>query len=80
VKGRARAAGPTEWSPKDIFLKVRRCGLKYHHVSRRIRRMNRRMQSEIGERIADEAGRNWALSDFMLHNLGAKTSEIETEI
>lgn len=40
--------------------------------------MNKRMLNEIGARVADKVGRNWALSDFMLHNLGAKTSEIET--
>ena len=42
--------------------------------------MNRRMQSEIGERVADKVGRNWALSDFMLRNWSAKINEIETEI
>jgi hypothetical protein len=71
--------GPAGLSPKEIFLKVRRYGLKYHHISRRIRRVNKRMQSEIGERVADKVGRNWALSDFMFHNWNAKMSEIETE-
>jgi len=70
------AAGPAGLSPKEIFLKVRRYGLKYHHISRRIRRMNRRMLNEIGERVADKVGRNWALSDFMLRNWSAKTSEL----
>lgn len=68
--------GPAGLSPKEIFLKVRRYGLKYHHISRRIKRMNKRMQNEIGERVADKVGRNWALSDFMLRNLDVKTSEI----
>jgi len=72
--------GPAGLSPKEIFLKVRRYGLKYHHISRRIRRMNKRMMNEIGERVADKVGRNWALSDFMLRNYGAKTDEIETEM
>jgi hypothetical protein len=71
--------GPAGLSPKEIFLKVRRYGLKYHHVSRRINRMNKRMQSDIGERVADKVGRNWALSDFMLRNWSAKTNEIESE-
>jgi hypothetical protein len=71
--------GPAGLSPKEIFLKMRRYGLKYHHVTRRINRMNKRMQNEIGERVADKVGRNWALSDFMLHNWNVKKSEIETE-
>jgi len=66
--------GPAGLSPKEIFLKVRRYGLKYHHVSRRIKRMNKRMMNEIGERVADKVGRNWALSDFMVRNWSVKTS------
>jgi len=72
-----RAAGPAGLSPKQIHAKVHRYGLKYHHISRRIRRMNKRMQNEIGERVADKVGRNWALSSFMLRNWGAKTDEVE---
>ena len=75
-----RAAGPTGLSPKDIHAHVRRYGLKYHHVSRRIRRMNKRMQNEIGERVADKVGRNWALSSFMLRNWNAKTNEAENKM
>jgi len=51
-------AVPVGLSPKEIHFKVRRYGLKYHH-SRRIRRMNKRMQNEIGERVTDKVGRNW---------------------
>jgi len=70
--------GPAGLSPKQIHFKVRRYGLKYHHITRRINRMNKRMQNEIGERVADKVGRNWALSDFMLRNWNVKTKEIET--
>jgi hypothetical protein len=75
-----RECGPAGLSPREIFLKVRRYGLKYHHITRRIRRMNKRMLNEIGERVADKVGRNWALSDFMFRNWTAKVSEIETEM
>lgn len=74
-----RAAGPAGLSPKQIHVKVHRYGLKYHHITRRIKRMNKRMSAEIGERVADKVGRNWALSSFMLRNWSAKMSEIETE-
>jgi len=63
-----RAAGPAGLLPKQIHAEVHRQGLKYHHVSRHIRRMNKRMVSEIGERVADKVGRNWAVSSFMLRN------------
>ena len=75
-----RAVGPAGLSPKQIHAKVHRHGLTYHHVSRRIRRMNKRMAAEIGECVADKVGRNWALSGFMLRNWGAKTDEVENKI
>jgi len=75
-----RAAGPDGLMSGKIYAQVRRYGLKYHHVTRRIKRMNKRMQNEIGERVADKVGRNWALSDFMLRNWSTKTTEIEKEI
>jgi len=75
-----RAAGSAGLSPKQIHAKVRRYGLKYHHVTRRIKRMNKRMQNEIGEPLADKVGRNWALSHFMLRNWTAKMNEVETEM
>jgi hypothetical protein len=37
------------------------------------------MRNEIGERVADKVGRNWALSDFMFRNWNIKTNEVETE-
>ena len=73
------AAGANGLSPKEIHARVKGCGLKYHHITRRIKRMNKQMQNEIGERVAEKVGRNWALSDFMLRNWSAKTNEIETE-
>ncbi len=66
-------------TPKMIYVKVRRYGLKYHHITRRVNRMNKRMAAEIGERVADKVGRNWALSSFMLRNWSVKIDEIETE-
>jgi hypothetical protein len=68
-----RAAGSDGLPPKEIHARVRRYGLKYHHITRRIKRMNKRMQVEIGERVADKVGRNWALSDFMYRSWAKKT-------
>jgi len=73
-----RAAGSDGLPPKEIHARVRRYGLKYHHITRRINRMNKRMQNEIGERVADKVGRNWALSDFMFCNWSARENEGET--
>jgi hypothetical protein len=62
---------------KEIHPRVHRRGLKYHHISCRIKRMNKRMQNEIGERVADKVGWKWMLSNFMYRNWSAKKSEIE---
>ena len=62
------AAGTEGLWVKTIYGQMRRYGLKYHHVTRRIKRMNRRMQSEIGRDVAVKVGRKWALSLFMLEN------------
>jgi len=75
-----RAAGANGLSHKEIYAQVRCYGLKYHHITRRIKRMNKRMQNEIDERVADKVGRNWALSDFMFQNWSAKKNEVETEM
>jgi len=37
------------------------------------------MRNEIGERVADKVGRNWALIDFMFSNLNAKIREVEKD-
>ena len=75
-----RAAGVDGISPKQIHLNVRRStGLKYHHISRRIRWMNARMEREIGQLVAEKVGRKWALSRFMRRNWGAKVDEVEKE-
>jgi hypothetical protein len=75
-----RAAGAEGLLPRGIHARVAKCGLKYHHVTRRINRMNKQMLDEIGERVADKVGAKWALSDFMRRNWIAKTKEIRTEM
>ena len=74
-----REAGPTGLLPRDIHAKVAKFGLQYHHITRRINRMNKRMKDEMEERVADKVGAKWALSDFMRRNWGAKKDEIEMQ-
>jgi hypothetical protein len=72
-----RQSYPEGKLPKDIYLDVRRHGLQYHHVTRRIKRMNRRLQQMIGENAAEKVGARWSLSRFMIANWGNKINEIE---
>jgi hypothetical protein len=71
-----RAAGREGLLPKDIHSRVAKYGLRYHHVTRRINRMNKRMCKEIGKRVADKIGAKWALSDFMFGHWNLKKNEI----
>jgi hypothetical protein len=74
-----REVGPSGLSPKEIHSRLGRYGLKYHHITRRITRMNKRMQNKIGQRAAEKVGRNWALSDFLVRNWNVKKTEVESE-
>jgi len=49
-----------------------------HHVSRRILRMNRRLEAEFGERVAEKRGWNWALTSFAFESW-EKTARSITE-
>jgi hypothetical protein len=74
-----REAGPNGLLPKDIYAKVARFGLQYHHVTRRINNMNRRLKDEMEERVTDKVGAKWALSDFMVRNWASQKDEIEAK-
>jgi hypothetical protein len=63
--------------PRDIYLKVRRSGLLYHHVSRRVKRMNKRLREKTGQDAAVKVGNRWSLSSFMRQNWGARLEEVE---
>jgi hypothetical protein len=71
--------GPYGLSPNEIHSRLSRHGLKYHHITRRIIRMNKRLQNRIGQRAADKVGRNWALSDFLVRNWNVKKAEVDSE-
>ena len=71
-----REAGAEGKLPKDIWQDVRRHGLKYHHITRRIKRMNRRLQEHFDENVAEKIGARWRLSPFMRDNWLAKMNEV----
>lgn len=73
-----RTAGSAGILPKDILPQVEHHGLKYWHVTRRIKRINRRLKRKIGKRAAEKRGLKWALTSFMDRAWGATKEEIET--
>ncbi len=44
--------------------------LTRHQVSRRVLRMNRRLEKEFGEQVAEKRGHRWALTGFVLESWG----------
>ncbi len=57
-------AGSPGLLPKDLQVKLQRFKVTRHQVSRRILRMNKRLEKEFGERIAEKRGWHWALTSF----------------
>jgi hypothetical protein len=63
-------AGSSGLLPKDIAFKLSRFKVTRHHVSRRLRRMNKRLQKQIKESVAEQRGWHWALTGFALDAYG----------
>jgi hypothetical protein len=53
--------GNTGLLPKDLQVKLVLFAVTRHQISRRILRMNNRLEKEFGERIAEKRGWHWAL-------------------
>jgi len=48
----------------DVAAGLPEYHLKHYHVTRRIQRMNRRLEHEISERLFEKRGWKWALTNF----------------
>ncbi len=68
-------AGNTGLLPKDLQVKLERFNVTRHQISRRIIRMNKRLEKEFGERIAEKRGWRWALTSFSVEAWGEPEQE-----
>jgi hypothetical protein len=50
--------------PKDVASKLAEYKITRHHVSRRLLRMNKRLEKELGQGVAEKRGHHWALTSF----------------
>ena len=66
-----KEAGSYGVFPKDVAKSLQRYKLAYYDVSRRIVRMNRRLQTETGELLFEKRGHKWALTRFGFEVYGA---------
>jgi hypothetical protein len=56
--------------PKDLAVRLDRFNIMRHQVSRRILRMNRRIEKEFGEHVVEKRGWHWALTSFAIEIWG----------
>ena len=68
-------AGNTGRLPKDLAVQLSQFGIRRHQVSRRIQRMNKRVQKEIGETIVEKRGWHWVLTSFTFEAWGETKTE-----
>ena len=56
--------------PRDLANRLVRFKVTRHQISRRLKRMNKRLEKEFGECIAEKRGWHWALSSFAMESWG----------
>jgi hypothetical protein len=67
--------GSTGMLPKDLAVKLEKFKVTRHQVSRRIIRMNKRLEKEFGECVVEKRGWHWALTSFALEIWGSGEKE-----
>src|SRR3990170_2791537 len=70
-------AGSPGLLPKDLAVRLEKFKVTRHQISRRILRMNTRLEKEFGEKAAEKRGWHWALSNFVVEAWGITQREIE---
>jgi hypothetical protein len=73
-------AGSPGMLPKDVAARLGRFGVKRFQVSRRLLRMNRRLEEKIDRRVAEQRGWHWALTSFGFESWGKSADEVEEEV
>lgn len=72
-----KEAGLAGIFPKDVAKSLQQYGLEYYDVSRRIVRMNKRLQIETGEQLFEKRGHKWAFTRFAFDIYGSMDDEID---
>jgi len=61
-------AGSFGLLPKELAGRLEQFKVTRHQISRRIKRMNKRIEKEFGEQVAEQRGWHWALTNFALES------------
>ncbi|XES76122.1 MAG: hypothetical protein ACBZ72_08005 [Candidatus Bathyarchaeia archaeon] len=73
-------AGRPGLLPKDLQMRLRQFAVTRHQISRRILRMNRRLEKEFGQHIAEKRGWHWALTTFAVEAWGESKDDFERTV
>jgi hypothetical protein len=68
-------AGSPGLLPKDLACKLEKFNIKSHQISRRILKMNKKLEKEFGEHIAEQRGWHWALTNFTFESCGENEND-----
>jgi hypothetical protein len=68
-------AGSSGLLPKDLAVRLGQFRITRHQISRRILRMNKRLEREFGESVAEKRGWHWSLTSFTLEAWGEANLE-----
>jgi hypothetical protein len=63
-------AGSFGLLPKDLAGRLEQFKVTRFQISRRIRRMNKRVEKEFGEHVAEQIGWHWAMTSFARDSWG----------
>lgn len=63
-------AGSPGLLPRDIANGLKQFNVTRHQISRRILRLNKRLEKEFGESLVEKRGWHWALTSFGLETWG----------
>jgi hypothetical protein len=66
--------------PKDLAAKLDRFKVQRFQVSRRILRMNKKLENEFGEHVAEQRGWHWALTSFAGEAWGKSKKEVGEDL
>ena len=61
-------AGSPGLLPKDLSARLEVFKVNRHQISRRILRINKRLEKEFGEHAAEKRGWHWAITNFVFEN------------
>jgi hypothetical protein len=72
-------AGSFGLLPKDLAGRLERFKVTRYKVSRRIQRMNKHLEKEFGEHVAEQRGWHLALTSFTVEALGKSIRGVEED-